>query len=410
MQTKKHLVIVGAGFAGLRFLYRIEKYRDHFDITVIDRHDYSLERPALPEVAFEDKTIEKVHIPLPQQLQKHGATFIQGEIEHIDPKASSLTLKDGKRLSYDYLILATGAIKDYDAIKGYREYGYSVCDDKEALRLHERLKTFEGGAVVTGAAKSEFGHRVNAPDLKAPCEGPIGEVMFMMDHRLREEGKRDKSTISVFSPSEIFFEDVGDNAREPVAKIMQEHGISLTTGKELVEITKESVIFSDGSTMPCDLAIIIPPYKAPDYIAKSGLGDDKGWVPTDRDMKHLDYDNIYAIGDINALAQPKLGHVAVNQADVAAAALARAENLSDEVVEFTPEVFCIMNMGGFEAILIYSNALYGGEYDLAWHSSLAKFMKLSFDAEYHYTHGHMPPDFAVKMLEEVLHLAGKARK
>ncbi len=405
----KKLIIIGAGFAGLRALYRLDPYRRHFAITVVDRHDYSLERPALPEVAMENKPVEGVHIPTPPQFKKHGAAFEQGEVSRIDPQAQKVILESGKELDYDYLVIAGGAVKDYDAIKGYREYGYSVCDDTEAQRLHERLKSFEGGAIVTGAARSEFGHRVEAPDLKAPCEGPIGEVMFMMDHRLREEGKREKSSISVFSPSEIFFEDVGDNARNPVAKLMEEHGITLTTGKELTEITEDKVLFSDGSSMPCDLAIIIPPYKAPTYIAESGLGDDKGWVPTDRNMKHLDYDNIYAIGDINALAQPKLGHVAINQADVAVAAIARAEGLSDKEIPFNPEVFCIMNMGGHEAILIYSNALYDGEYDMAWHSSIAKLMKLSFDAEYHYTHGHMPPDFAVEMLEDILHLFGKAK-
>ncbi len=405
----KKLIIVGAGFAGLRALYRLDEFNYHFEVTVIDKNDYSLERPALPEVAMENKPVESVHITTPPQFRRYNAGFIQAQVKRIDAKENKIVLDDDTKLEYDYLILASGAVKDYDAIKGYQEFGYSVCDDKEAPKLHERLKSFEGGNIVTGAAKSEFGHRVEAPNLKAPCEGPIGEVMFMMDYRLKKEGIRDKSTINVFSPSKIFFEDVGESAREPVAKLMEEKGIKLTTNKELVEITKDKVIFSDGSSMDCDLAIIIPPYKAPSYISDSGLGDDKGWVPTDKNMKHLDFDNIYAIGDINALAQPKLGHVAINQADVAISAIARAEGLSDEEVKFNPEVFCIMNMGGHDAVLIYSNALYNGEYDMAWHSSLAKFMKLSFDEEYHYTHGHMPPDYTVEMLEEILHHFGKRK-
>ena len=403
----KRVVIVGAGFAGLRALYRLSEYSYYFEIIVVDKNDYSLERPALPEVAMEDKRIDSVHIDIAPQCRKHNAAFVQGEVKYIDPKSNSVILDDDSKLEYDYLILASGAIKDYDAIKGYREYGYSVCDDKEAQRLHERLKSFKGGNIVTGAAKSEFGDRVKAPNLKAPCEGPIGEVMFMLDHRLRDMQIRDKSSISVFTPAEIFFEDVGDSAKEPIIKLMKERGISLTTNKELVEITKDKVIFADSSSIECDLAIIIPPYKAPSYIANSNLGDDKGWVPTDENMKHLDYDNIYAIGDINALAQPKLGHIAINQADVAVSAIARAEKLSTQEIKFNPEVFCIMNMGGSEAVLIYSNALYNGEYDMAWHSPLAKLMKISFDEEYHYTHGHMPPDFTLKMLEEILQHFGK---
>jgi len=344
------------------------------------------------------------------QARANMAAFEPGEVLSIDADKKIVKLDTGVELKYDYLIIATGAIKDYDAIKGFRDYGYSVCDDEQAVRLNERLKTFEGGAVVTGAAKSEFGTMVKAPNLKAPCEGPIGEIMFMMHHRLEKEGKLDKSSINVFSPAEIFFEDVGDNARGTVAKIMQERGISLSTNKDLVEITENSVIFADGSTMPCDLAVIIPPYKAPEFIANSGIGDDKGWVPVNENMQHINYPNILSAGDVTALAQPKLGHIAINQADVAVSSILKAENLEHEEVKFNPEVFCIMNMGGFDAILIYSNVLYGGEYDMAWHSPIAKLMKISFDEEYHLTHGHMPPDVAVEALENILHVFGKIKK
>ncbi len=403
----KKVVIIGGGFAGLRALYRLSDYDYHFEVTIIDKRDTSLEKPALPEVAFDGKSLEHVHINLEPQARKHTAAFVQGEVDLINTDTQEVLLKSGDKLPYDYVIIASGAIKDYDAIKGYREFGYSVCDDSEAKRLNERLQSFEGGNVVTGAAKSEFGTMVEAPNLKAPCEGPIGEIMFMMDYRLRKEGKRDKSTINVFSPAEIFFEDVGDGAREPVAKLMQEHGIELTTAKELVEITKDKVIFSDGSSMDCDLAIIIPPYIAPEFIAKSNLGDDKGWIPVDETMKHIGFDNIFAAGDVSALAQPKLGHIAINQADVVVSSILKAEDIEHEKVEFNPEVFCIMNMGGFSAILIYSNALYNGEYDFAWHSPIAKMMKTGFDEEYHYTHGHMPPDIAVEALESLLHKFGK---
>ncbi|WP_456391528.1 NAD(P)/FAD-dependent oxidoreductase [Nitratifractor sp.] len=404
MESKlKKLLIIGGGFAGLRALYKLSDYDYHFEITVVDRHDYSLERPALPEVAIEGKSVEKVHIELPPVLRRHDAAWVQGEVTRIDPRERKVILDNGSELPYDYLLIAAGAVKDYDAIPGYREYGYSVCDDTEALRLHERLKSFEYGRIVTGAARSEFGTQVDAPRLNAPCEGPIGEVMFMLDHELRKKGTRNQSSITVFSPSEIFFEDVGEKSREPVAQIMKERDISLYTNKVLKSIGPESVTFEDGSEFPCDLAIVIPPYAAPKFVAESGLGDDKGWIPTDRSMKHLDYDEIYAVGDLNALSQPKLGHIAIHQADVAVSAILRAEGLSDEeVLPYRPEIFCIMNMGSLDATLIYSDVLYGGHHDLAWHSKLAKLMKTGFDDEYHYTHGHMPPDKVVEVVEEIL--------
>ena len=393
----KQLVIIGGGFAGLRALYRVQDYEYHFEITLIDKNDYSLEKPALPEVAIEGKSEDSVKNLLPPIARESKAAFVYGEVEKIDKDSNLVLLKDGTKIYYDYLVIASGAIKNYDAIKGYREFGYSVCDDAEAKRLYERLKSFEGGKVVTGAAKSEFSQSGKAPILKAPCEGPIGEVMFMIKHKFK-----DRVDVDVFSPSEIFFEDVGDKSRGKVAKIMQEQGIRLHTNKTLKEITKDRVIFEDGTELESDLAIVIPPYKAPTFIADAGLGDDKGWLDVNENMQSVVAKNIYGCGDITNLAQPKLGHIAINQADVAISHILKEEGLSDEVVKFNPEVFCIMNMGGFDAVLIYSDVLYNKGHDLAWHSKLAKAMKTGFDSEYHYTHGHMPPDSIVEILEDIL--------
>jgi len=61
-----------------------------------------------------------------------------------------------------------------------------------------------------------------------------------------------------------------------------------------------------------------------------------------------------------------------------------------------------MNMGGTDATLIFSDHLYNGKNDLAFHSPLSHMMKWGFDSYYFYTKGHMPPDFSMKGMEKVL--------
>ena len=399
---KKKIIIMGAGFAGLRSFYHLKEYDKYFDITLIDKRVFSLEKPALPEVAFNGNKVEHTLIDLKHVIEHHDGHFLQDEVVKINPKLNHIHLKSGAKISYDYLMITTGAYKDFNAIKGFEQYGYSMCDDKHAVKLWERLKNFKGGHVVIGASKSNFGHRVDAPDLKAPCEGPIGEAMFMTEYYLRKKGFRDKSTVDVFTPGGIFFEDVGDLVRNKVGGVMQERGINLHMNKVLKEITATEMIFEDGSRMPSDLSIIIPPYKAHCIFKESGLGDDKGFIPTDKTMRHLDYVNIFAAGDINALAQPKLGHIAVHQADVATSTLIKEVTGEGDIIPFKPEVFCIMNMGGMDATLIYSDVLYDGPHDIAIHSSMARMMKWGFDNYYFHTRGHMPPTFSVKALEKLL--------
>jgi len=401
---KKQIIIMGGGFAGLRAYYHLIKEKKHLDITVIDKREKLLEKPALPEVAYTGKSVNHVLIDFEETITRKGGKFIQDEVIKINPKLNHIHLKKGDKLDYDYLIIATGAVKSFDAIEGFEEYGHSVCDDKHAVKLWVALKKFKGGNVVIGTAKSEFGHRVDAPNLIAPCEGPIGESMFMVDYDLREREIREESTIKVFTPGEIFFEDIGDHVRNTVGGYMQERDITLHNNKVVTKITQDKIYFEDQTSFDCDLAIIIPPYKALPMFKECGLGDDAGFIPTDKTMKHLDYDNIYAIGDINALAQPKLGHISVHQADIAASAILKEITGEGEIIKFEPRVFCIMNMGGSEASLIYSDVLYGGPNDLIFHSPLARIMKWSFDTYFYFTHGHMLPDFAEKGLEKILQM------
>ena len=402
MKTK--IIIMGGGFAGLRAYYNLTKEDNNLAITVIDKRKQLLEKPALPEVAFAGKPVSSVLINLKDPIEHKGGTYINAEIIKINPTLKHIHLDNGEKIDYDYLLIASGAIKDYSAIKGFEEFGYSMCDDVHSVALWKALQNFRGGNVVIGTAKSSFGKRVSAPNLIAPCEGPVGEAMFMIDYDLRKRKLREKSSIRVFTPGELFFEDVGDHVRNKVGKIMNERGISLHNNKVVSEITKEEVFFEDGTKMSSNLTVIIPPYKAFPIFKDCNLGDEAGFIPTDSTMKHLDYDDIYAIGDINALAQPKLGHIAVHQADIAASAILRKIKGFGEVPPYKPGIFCIMNMGGLDATLIYSNKLYKGENDLAFHNPISRMMKWSFDSYYFFTQGHMFPDFAVEGMEKFLEL------
>jgi sulfide:quinone oxidoreductase len=324
-------------------------------------------------------------------------------VDRVEGPEKRIVFDDGDVLTYDFLLVALGAQKDYDAIEGFRSFGYSLCDDTEAPRLAEALGTFRGGPVVVGSAKSVWGTRVEVPQLAAPCEGPVAEVMFMLDHDLRHRGIRESSSIEVFSPGHIFFEDVGPKVHESIGALMGEHGIHVTTDKVLSRVGDGEVLFEDGTRWESALSIVLPPYTGNAVVKRSaGLGDEQGFVPTDMTMRHLDFEDIYAAGDGTSLSMPKLGHIAVMQADIAAASLVSDLTGEGTIPEYHPEVFCIANRGGEEATLIYSDALFGGDIDLTFSGPMAHLMKWGFDEYYFHTAGHLPPDLATDGLEHLL--------
>jgi sulfide:quinone oxidoreductase len=304
---KKKIIIIGAGFGGLRFLYDIKRhFRNEMDITIVDERETSLEKPSLVEVALAGKPVSHTQIPIKNIAKSQNVEFINSGAYRIEPKNNLVTLKNGSRINYDYLVIAAGAVKDYAAIPGFREYGYSVCDDYQAPRMWEAIQNFKGGNIVIGAAKTRWDEKSTDIKLDAPCEGPIGEIMFMLDFYLREHDLREISTITVFTPGKIFFDDVGPKIHKKIEPLIVKKDIKVVYEKVICRIEMKSVHFEDGTELPSDLTLVIPPYTGPDVIKESGIGDQYGFIRTDKSMRHPVYKNIFVVGDCNANSMPKL--------------------------------------------------------------------------------------------------------
>jgi sulfide:quinone oxidoreductase len=401
----KEIVIIGGGFGGLRTLYRLRKVLGStVNITLVDSSEFSIEKPSLPEVAFAGMETSKVRIPLKKTVERKGSKFIMDSVVKIDPENKSIITARGTKIDYDILIIATGAVKDYNSISGFKDHGFSICDDFQAERLAERLESFEGGKIVIGSARSEWDPESTNIRLDAPCEGPIGEVMFMIDTYLNERRIREKSTITVFTPGSVFFDDVGESIHAELAPFIKQHNISVLTNKILTSIDRNTVHFNDGTDLESDLTIIIPPYSGPEVVKSSGIGDSRGFIKTDDEMRHTEYKDIFVIGDVNAGSMPKLGHIAIMQADVAAAAIVKEITNYGAVPKPKPEIFCIMNRGSDGATVILSDTLFGGKRDIAYSGRLASSFKWGFDSYYFYTHGHMPPEVFEKPVEWLVKL------
>ena len=155
---KKRVVIIGAGFGGLRFLYDIKKqFKNDMDIVIVDERETSLEKPSLVEVALAGKPVSHTQIPIKNIAKSQNAEFVNSRATMIDAEKNLVTLKDGSILNYDYLVIATGAVKNYDAIPGFKEYGYSVCDDYQAPRMWNAINNFKGGKRCYWGLKNEMG-------------------------------------------------------------------------------------------------------------------------------------------------------------------------------------------------------------------------------------------------------------
>jgi NADH:quinone reductase (non-electrogenic) len=142
MTQQPHIVIVGAGFGGLRAARALK--RADVRITVIDRRNYHLFQPLLYEVATAGLSPNDIAYPIRAVLRRQKNTrVLLAEVVAIDTKRRKVILQDGE-VEYDYLILATGARHSYFGHPEWEAYAPGLKSIEDALEIRRRiLLTFE---------------------------------------------------------------------------------------------------------------------------------------------------------------------------------------------------------------------------------------------------------------------------
>src|SRR6185437_1730887 len=109
--AQPRIVIVGAGFGGLQAAKALRKAPAQ--ITVIDRRNHHLFQPLLYQVATADLSPADISMPIRSALRgQRNTEVLLAEVTGIDV-AGHRVLMGERTISYEYLVLATGAQHSY---------------------------------------------------------------------------------------------------------------------------------------------------------------------------------------------------------------------------------------------------------------------------------------------------------
>src|SRR6202044_497905 len=133
-RERSRVVIIGAGFAGIKAAQRLGKLP--VDVTIIDRKNHHTFQPLLYQVALAVLSPADIAQPIRSILQHQENTeVLMDEVVGIDTRAKQVELGSGASLGYDYLVLATGAT-------------YSYFGHDEWAPLAQGLKTIEDATEI----------------------------------------------------------------------------------------------------------------------------------------------------------------------------------------------------------------------------------------------------------------------
>ena len=302
----KRLVVLGAGTAGTMVVNKLWHRLDRaaWQIAVVDQDDVHLYQPGLLLLPFGVYEPDELVKPR-ERFIPDGVELVLGEVDRVDADTNVVLLVDGRQLSYDYLVIASGASTRPGQTPGMAEglwrksiFDFYTLDG--AIALRDKLATWPGGRLVV--------HIVEMP-IKCPV-APL-EFTFLADAFFCERGMRDKVDITYVTPLEGAF-------TKPIAS--RYLGSMLTDRKiaiegdfmiDRVDADAKVLVSMDERQVPFDLLVTVPLNMGADFVARSGLGDELNYVPVDKHtLRSKTYDNIFAIGDASDIPASKAGSVA----------------------------------------------------------------------------------------------------
>jgi sulfide:quinone oxidoreductase len=339
---RNDVVILGGGVGGTLLANLVAKeVGEQVRITLVDSTGIHVYQPGFLYVAVGQEK--------PSALKRAEARLLRREINLIvdsatliDPAAKKVVLKSGHTLRYDELVIATGSrtvMAEVPGAMGAHDF-YTL---EGAIRLHKSLEGFEGGTIVIGVAGIPY---------KCP-PAPV-EFAFLLDDYLRARGIREKTQVKLLSPLNRAF--TIEATSKLVQPILAERDIELTGffNVESVDPIAKTVTSMEGETVEYDLLVLVPPHRGQKVIEDSSLGDERGWVPVDKNtLKHAAFDSIWAIGDATSIPISKSGSVAHYEANVVAAEIvAAAKGEAPPLHVYDGKVMCFLETGQGRATTI----------------------------------------------------------
>lgn len=277
------------------------------------------------------------------EILRRGVEFIQDPAEKIDYVARTVTTRGGRVLPYDYLVIATGAVADPSLIPGLAQASLNFhTGPTDSRRIWEALQKFDGGTIVVAIAGTP--HK---------CPPSPNEAAFMLDEYFRKRGIRGKVKIRFLTPYPRAYP--AEKVSNVVGPMFREKGIEVTTffNVDSVDPEKREISSLEGETFDYDMLIAIPPHHGASVIAKSGIGDADGYVPTDKGtMKVKGQERVYAVGDATDIPISKSGVVAHLQSVVVAHNIVSEVRGTKDELAYNGRINCPMEVGAHRAIFV----------------------------------------------------------
>lgn len=350
------VVIVGAGFAGLRLARKLNN-KPGFEVLLIDKFNYHQFQPLFYQVATAALDPSNISFPLRKVFHNSKNVRIRiSELKSIHP-AENRILTENEEIDFDVLVLATGADTNFFGNQNTATYAFPMKSTVEALQLRHRLiQNFED---ALAAKDNEQVRRLL--NVVIVGGGPTGvELAGALAEMKRCVLPKDYPELD-FNQMSIYLLEGGERTLGAMSKAssddsciyLKKLGVTVMTKTVVKDYDGQQVWLANGNTIPSATVIWaagirgnVPAGVDPSLVARGNR------IRVDRQNKMLGAPNIYVLGDLAYMEEPpewpnghpQVASVAIAQADTL------ARNLRRILKGEKPEDFIYHNRGSMATV------------------------------------------------------------
>lgn len=313
---RKSIVILGGGFGGVYtalHLGKLLKREPNVDITLINRENYFVFQPMLPEVISGSVGIVDTIVPIRRLCP--GVNLLTRDVEIIDLDAKVITTSPGfwpqpRKLEYDYLLLALGTAMNFAGMPGLAEHGLPFKTLGDALFLRNRLLHILEEADI----EEEQERRRTLLTFVVAGGGFSGvEAIAEINDFVREAAKayrridlKEIRVVLLHSGSRILpelSEDLGNFAQ----RILERRKVEIRLNTRLAGATGDYVLVEGGERIPTKTLVSTVPVAPHPLLAALPCRTEKGRIVTNEFLELPEFPGVWAVGDCAWIIDHKSG-------------------------------------------------------------------------------------------------------
>lgn len=331
METSKpKVVVVGAGFGGLRVVNRLRNAP--VQVTLVDRRNYHLFQPFLYQVATSGLGPSDIAQPVRAILRdQRNLDFRVTAVSGIDLAARKLQTESGD-IPYDYLVLAVGGQTNYFGLPSLAQHAFGLKDLDDAIRIRNHvlymfeLAIHETNPEVRRALLTFV--IVGGGPTGVECAGAFSELIRLVLIKDYPGINIKDVRVILLEATDKLLAMLPEKLQEAAAKTLWKKFVEVRFGASVAEFDGQCVMLKGGERIPSHTMVWAAGVRAVDLTAKLGLPVDRlGRVKVGKTLQIADHPEVFVIGDaacIDGQPLPMVAPVAIQQAEVAARNIAHA--------------------------------------------------------------------------------------